>query len=112
MNKNLDKFDNFDIQDENENENYESTLIDLSDESLKKTEEPKPTLYTMSASTIDIVEKYADIDEMGLGDVVRAAVYLLNNSKEEQRNEAYQATQVVKKKRGRKKGYSPKAAKK
>lgn len=101
MTDNLDKFDSINAVDENEN--YDSNLIDLSFESINKPEEPEKKLHTMSASTNAIVEKFASLDDKYLGDVVRAAVYLLKNASDSEREEAYKATQVLRNKPGKKK---------
>ncbi|HIF9315440.1 TPA: hypothetical protein ACX6Q1_003802 [Photobacterium damselae] len=59
-------------------------------------------LYSMTKSSIDQVDKFCDLDGKGMSDVVRAAVWLLDNASEAERNEAYRNTKIVKKQRGRK----------
>lgn len=97
MNKDLDAFDS--IGDVNNATDYENQLNDKAADSA---EAPIKTLYLMTPTTLEIVERYADQDSRGFADVVRAAVHLLKTTTAEERRLAYESTRVVKKKRGRK----------
>ena len=64
-------------------------------------EAPVSRLYTMTSSTTAIVSKLSELDAKGLGDVVRAAVWLMKSASEDERKRAYEQTRVTKKKLGR-----------